>query len=197
MTLWIAVVVIWRQHPFIIGEFGNDGRRTGCSAHFADLSPMARLPGAATTSTTDFSPAKVRLQGFLPKKRCRSPPRRGLSPAHKALLPCSAASIRAPNSPLPSTATGSSPRRTARSPCWPRLSPYCIRWSNFVAFAGSVSRACEISSGNSPITDGGITDDWIFPRRQGTSAAGAAGEARGRPSRKDPMKACPCDRHFG
>src|SRR5262249_62373957 len=54
---------------------------------------MARLQGAATTPTTDFSPAKVRLQGFLPKKRCRSPPRRGLSPAHKALLPCSAAAI--------------------------------------------------------------------------------------------------------
>src|SRR5262249_54748630 len=40
-----------------------------------------------------LAPGRCDCKGFSPKKRCGSPPRRGLSPAQEALLPCSAPAI--------------------------------------------------------------------------------------------------------
>src|SRR5215475_13622007 len=44
-------------------------------------------------------PSKERLERFSPKKRRRHPPRRGLSPAPKALLLCSFLEIGPPGAP--------------------------------------------------------------------------------------------------
>src|SRR5262249_58367278 len=48
---------------------------------------------AATTPAADFSPRKVRLQGFPPKKLCRYSLPRGLKPPHETLLHGSSAAI--------------------------------------------------------------------------------------------------------
>ena len=93
-----------------------------------------------------LAPGRCDCKGFSPKKRCGSPPRRGLSPAHEALLPCSAPAI----GPRGAPRTHSDDLQTAFS-VNPRLPPDA---AGLYAFLTSWSIKNPRSEGMRPLGSG-------------------------------------------
>src|SRR5262245_19627672 len=71
------------------------GRLLGFLEELSDLSHRGPLRASDTTPTAELSPPQVRWQECSPRNAagCRDSLLRGLSPAHKTLLPCSSADI--------------------------------------------------------------------------------------------------------
>ena len=65
----------------------------------AGFSQMDAIWGIGCDSSGHVTPRRNDCNDFPPKKRRRHPPRRGLSPAHKALLLCSFLEIGPPGAP--------------------------------------------------------------------------------------------------